>query len=189
MDSDGLHNLTSARLRLRRFREADLPFFCRYRADPEIARYQSWSDFTEADGRRFFEDQCKLDPDIPGTWFQFAIELRSTGEMVGDCALHTLATDTRHAEVGFTLALPCQGNGYASEALACLLDYVFLTLGKHRVIAVTDTENHRAARVLERTGFRREAHFRQNVWFKGTWSDEYLYAMLREEWLRRNSPA
>jgi RimJ/RimL family protein N-acetyltransferase len=178
-------SLTSARLRLRRFRESDLPVFCRYRADPEIARYQSWSDFTEADGRRFFEQQSKLHPDTPGAWFQMAIELQSTGEMLGDCALHILANELRQGEIGFTLAAGCQGMGYATEAIIRLLDYVFHNLGKHRVIAVTDAENQRAARVLERIGFRREGHFLQNAWLKGNWGDEYSYALLREEWLRR----
>jgi RimJ/RimL family protein N-acetyltransferase len=187
MPDMGFDSLTSARLRLRRFREADLPFFCRYRADPEVARFQSWSVFTEADGRLFFDSQCKLDPDTPGAWFQLAIELRFTGEMVGDCALHTLATDDRQSEIGFTLASQSQGHGYATESLTCLLDYVFRNLGKHRVIAVTDVDNHRAARVLERVGFRREGHFLQNIWFKGKWADEYLYAILREEWIQRGS--
>ena len=30
---------------------------------------------------------------------------------------------------------------------------------------------------------RREGHFLQNIWFKGKWGDEYLYAILKEEWL------
>jgi RimJ/RimL family protein N-acetyltransferase len=180
-------SLTSARLRLRRFEGSDLPFFCRYRADPEIARYQSWSNFTEADGWRFFEQQRNLDPDTPGSWCQIAIELRSTGEMLGDCALQTLPNEPRQAEIGFTLAAQCQGKGYATEAVTCLLDYVFHKRNKHRVIAVTDANNLRAARVLERVGFRREGHFLQNAWFKGKWGDEYLYAVLREEWLQRSS--
>ena len=29
---------------------------------------------------------------------------------------------------------------------------------------------------------RREGHFIQNVWFKGAWGDEYLYALLEREW-------
>jgi RimJ/RimL family protein N-acetyltransferase len=29
---------------------------------------------------------------------------------------------------------------------------------------------------------RREGHFLKNVWFKGKWGDEYLYAILKEEW-------
>jgi RimJ/RimL family protein N-acetyltransferase len=31
---------------------------------------------------------------------------------------------------------------------------------------------------------RREGHFLDSVWFKGEWSDEYLYAVLKDEWLR-----
>ena len=34
---------------------------------------------------------------------------------------------------------------------------------------------------------RREGHFIQNIWFKGKWGDEYLYAVLREEWLRKHA--
>jgi RimJ/RimL family protein N-acetyltransferase len=66
--------LRSPRLTLRRLRPADLPAFCAYRARPEVARYQGWDTWTQADGERFFEQQAALHPDTPGTWFQFAIE-------------------------------------------------------------------------------------------------------------------
>ena len=68
------------------------------------------------------------------------------------------------------------------EAVTRLLDYVFGELCKHRVFAVTDTRNVRAVRLLERLGMRREGHFIRNIWFKGSWGDEYLYALLEEEW-------
>ena len=102
--------------------------------------------------------------------------------LIGDCGLHTLADRPGQAEIGFTLALEQQGKGYATEAVNCLLDYVFGTLEKHRVIAVTDTRNGPASRLLERVGMRREGHFIENVWFKGEWGDEYQYAMLEREW-------
>jgi ribosomal-protein-alanine N-acetyltransferase len=38
---------------------------------------------------------------------------------------------------------------------------------------------------MERLGMRREAHFVENLWFKGRWSSEYWYAILRSEWLAR----
>ncbi len=50
---------------------------------------------------------------------------------------------------------------------------------------MVDCLNDRSVALLERLGFRREGHFLQNVWFKGAWGDEYLYAILREEWLAR----
>ncbi len=52
-----------------------------------------------------------------------------------------------------------------------------------RIIAITDCENAASVALLERLGLRREGHFIQNVWFKGTLSDEYHYSVLQEEWL------
>jgi len=53
------------------------------------------------------------------------------------------------------------------------------------IIAITDCENTASVALLERLEIRREGHFLQNVWFKGKWGDEYLYAILKEEWLRK----
>ncbi len=183
----GFERLSSPRLILRRFQASDLPAFCQYRSDPAIARYQSWTTFTPEDGQRFFASQAPLHPDMPGTWFQLALELAETGEMVGDCVLHTPADPPGQVEIGFTLAPAHHGKGFATEAVRCLLDYVFRVLDKHRAIAVTDARNTAAAGVLERVGMRREGHFLENVWFKGQWGDEYLYAILAREWRSRLS--
>src|SRR5947209_19067291 len=179
-----LAHLTTPRLILRRLRDPDLPTFCRYRSDPRVAQYQDWEAFPEEDGRRFFAEQAKLHPDIAGTWFQMAIELAETGELIGDCGLHALRDQPRQVEIGFTLSPDHQGNGYATEAVARLLDYAVGRLGKHRALSITDARNAPASRVLERVGMRREGHFLQNVWFKGGWGDEYLYALLDCEWRR-----
>jgi len=175
-------NLFTSRLVIRRLRESDLLSFCRYRSDPRVARYQEWKSFSEEEGQQFFAGQANLHPDMPGTWFQVAIEHRETGELIGDCGLNTPADRIGQAEIGFTLAPEHQGRGYATEAIKRLFDYVFDHLGKHRVIAITDARNGPAARVLERVGMRREGHFIENVWFKGEWGDEYLYALLEREW-------
>jgi RimJ/RimL family protein N-acetyltransferase len=175
--------LCSSRLVLRRLREADLAMFCRYRSDHRVARYQDWTAFPEEDGVRFFAEQARLHPDVEGTWFQMAIEHGATGELVGDCGLKAIGDHPGQMEIGFTLAPDHHGKGYATEAVTRLLDYVFGELGKHRVIAVTDVRNEPAVRLLERVGMRREGHFIQNIWFKGSWGDEYLYALLGQEWL------
>ena len=174
--------LETTRLRLRRFTDADLALFMAYRNDPEVARYQSWEGITASEARAFFQEQQKVQPGMPDQWFQIAIELKETGTLVGDCALKVEEYDERQAEIGYTLARAYQGLGVASEAVSRVLDYAFLTLGLHRVIAITDCENRASITLLERLGLRREGHFLQNVWFKGKWADEYLYAMLQEEW-------
>lgn len=66
-------------------------------------------------------------------------------------------------------------------------DYAFFTLDLHRITATTDVLNTPSYTLLERLGFRREGHYLENVWFKGAWGDEYLYAMLQREWRLRRS--
>ena len=92
--------------------------------------------------------------------------------------------DVRQATIGVTLARSHQGFGFATEALSSLLDYLFFQLGLHRVSANTDPQNRPAWTLFERLGLRREAHLSQSLWFKGRWADEYLYTVLREDWIR-----
>lgn len=178
--------MDSERLLLRRFAESDLAQFLAYLNDPRVARYQSWESYSEPQAREVIERQKDLDPGLPGQWFTFALELKATGALVGHVALKT-QEDGRQAEIGFTLSREFHGKGLAFEAAARVLSYVFTSLELHRVTAITDCENDKSAALLSRLGMRREGHFIQNVWFKGRWGDEYLYAVLREEWLRKNT--
>lgn len=171
---------------LRPFAPLDTAAFLAYRADAEVARYQGWEPYSAAQAEAFVRAQSQAAiPPPPGTWVQLAIALPATGQLIGDCALHRLADDPRLGEVGITLAPAWQGQGYAAEALRGLLDYCFRHLALHRVQATTDCLNQPSARLLAGVGMRREGHFRQHVWFKGRWSDEYLYAVLRAEWRAR----
>ena len=176
--------IETERLLLRRLRGSDLASFLAYRNDPEVARYQDWEGCTEAEARGMIRALEREEPFAPGEWFQFAVELRETGELVGDLGFR-VGEDGRQAEVGYTLAREHWGMGYASEAVSCLLDHAFGVLGLHRVCAIADQENAPSVAVLERIGLRREGAFVENAWFKGRWSSEYLYATLRREWLAR----
>jgi RimJ/RimL family protein N-acetyltransferase len=173
------------RLRARAFTWGDVEAFVAYRADPEVARYQSWSDYTVERGRAFVESLQEATPGVPGEWYQVALEDKASGVLVGDLALHVDAQEPRQAEVGFTLAADHQGKGYATESLTAFLGWAFEAFDLHRVIAVTDARNAPAAAVLERVGLRREAHFRENIFFKGAWGSELLFAVLEREWAAR----
>lgn len=185
MRSAAFHPIETARLRLRQFTAAELPTLLAYRNDPVVAKYQSWESMTEAEGRAFIREMIHALPGVPGPGFQFAIILKEDALHIGDCFFKLADDDVRQAEIGYTLARSYWGQGFASEAVRALLDYSFLQLKLHRVIAITDSQNTPSFTLLERLGMRREGHFHQNIWFKGAWGDEYLYAMLREEWLDR----
>ncbi|MGH9391862.1 MAG: GNAT family N-acetyltransferase [Vicinamibacteria bacterium] len=64
-----------------------------------------------------------------------------------------------------------------------------LPLHSERLVLRRFAENVPAWTLLEQLGMRREGHLRESLWFKGRWADEYLYAILRRDWLtnRRRS--
>jgi RimJ/RimL family protein N-acetyltransferase len=152
-----------------------------------VARFQTWESFGPDDAARLIASQAELMPDTPGTWLQLALVLPTSGEVVGDCGIHFWPDQPRQVELGITLAPAHQGRGLATEALGRVLEYVFDALSKHRVSAVTDAENHAAAMLFRRLGFRQEAHLVENVWFKGAWGSECLFALLRREWQARRT--
>jgi RimJ/RimL family protein N-acetyltransferase len=174
--------LKSPRLLLRPLCVEDASSIAAYRSLPEVARFQSWDSFGPADAARLIADQSRFIPGTPGTWLQLALVLLESATVVGDCGIHFRKDDPRQVELGVTLSPAHHGRGLASEALRCVLAHVFDTLGKHRAFAVTDAENHAAAALFRRVGFRQEAHFVEHEWFKGGWGSEFVFAMLHREW-------
>lgn len=175
----------TARLCARAIMPDDAETFVAYRQDPNVARYQSWADYTLEQGRTLIAWNQELRPGVPGEWYQIALQERFGERLVGDLALKVDADEPREAEIGFTLSPDQQGKGYATEAVEGLLDYAFGTLDLHRIIAITDALNEPAASLLARIGMRREAHFVENTFFKGSWGSEFLFAILDREWLSR----
>ena len=179
--------LETPRLIIRRFQDKDLAAFVDYRNDPEVARYQSWDSISPARAQSFIQEQKKQEPGVPGQWFQFAAEEKASGQLAGDLGLSVTVQDARQAQLGVTFARPHQHRGLATEAVIAVLDFAFINLDLHRVMAIVDAENTASARLMERVGMRREGHFIKNSWFKEHWSDEYLYAVLQAEWLTRRA--
>ena len=103
-------DIVTDRLILRDLGPADAEFLLLYRADPEVARYQSWEPASVDELRSYFEKLAGMDPDTPGAWYQLGIALRSGGELIGDCCIHTL-DDPRLVGIGITVAprFQCRG--------------------------------------------------------------------------------
>ncbi|MBI5030521.1 MAG: GNAT family N-acetyltransferase [Chloroflexi bacterium] len=180
--------LETPRLVLRPFEDADVETFAAYRSDPKVAQYQSWeTPFTLKQAAAFIDEMKRTQPGTIGAWYQLAVERKQQAGLVGDCAFHILPHDAQQAEIGFTFARPYQHQGYATEAVMRLLDYLFNALSLHRVTAICDAENAASAKLLERVGMRREGYFIDHIWFKGAWGSEYSYAILQREWKTRQS--
>ena len=175
--------LETPRLILRPFIDDDSPAFSAYRSDPVVAQYQGWeAPFSLEQAAEFIEYVKAATPGKPGQWYQLALERKSDGTLIGDCAFKILEDDLRQAEIGFTLAREVHGQGYASEGVGRLLQYLFDDLDLHRVRGNCDPQNAASIRLMQRLGMRHEGRWIQSLWFKGDWADEDWFAILREEW-------
>lgn len=175
--------LETERLIIRPFRDADVDSFLAYRNDPEVAKYQGWTFPYPREKAVEFIAQIKIvSPVAIGVNYQAAIENKETGELIGDLFYLIGQGDSPQARIGYTLSRAHWKKGYASEAAARLLDFFFHELAVHRVVADCDTENTASVHLLERLGFRREAHFIESFWMGNYWGDEYYYGMLEREW-------
>jgi len=107
---------------------------------------------------------------------------KETGRLVGDFVLILRSVEHRRGEVGYALHPDFAGRGLATEGARVMLDIAFGRLDLRRVIGRVDARNQASARVLAKLGLRHEAHLVQNELFKGEWTDEDDFAILREEW-------
>jgi RimJ/RimL family protein N-acetyltransferase len=113
----------------------------------------------------------------------------SDGGFVGWCSLTRWNPDYRSAALGYCLTDAAWGHGYATEAVAALLQWAFDTLDLNRVQAETDTRNVASARVLEKNGFVREGTLREDCVVNGEVSDSWVFGLIRREWRPSSRPA
>jgi len=164
---------------------ADAPEVFRYRTDPEVCRYQSWMPVSVEEVASFIDGLRSVSFDTPDAWLQLGIRLRDPAALVGDVGIRSPSGMAHQAEIGVTVAPEHQRRGVATEAVSGVLGYLFGRLGKHRVFASVDPRNRPSVALLERVGMRREAHFRESLWFKGEWVDDLVFAILESEWRGR----
>lgn len=172
-------SIETRRLLLRPLFLADAEEFFAYRSLPEVGLFQSWQPETIEEVQAFLTKSESVAPDTPDSWYQLAICLPD-GRLIGDIGIHTLDHD--QLELGYTLSPSFQGMGYATEAVHAIIREAFTVWNTHRIAASVDPDNRASIRLLERLGFRREAHLIKSYWTGDRWADDCIYAMLREEY-------
>ena len=86
-------------------------------------------------------------------------------------------------EIGYGIIPSVRRKGYCTEAVKIAVDYLFLLIPLVRIQAHTNVKNTASQRVLENAGFRKEGIVRKRIFVRGNWRDEFLYSILREEWI------
>lgn len=166
----------SSRIILRRLTSADLADFQSYRNDQDVGLCQGWSQQSDADALKFLQEMGAAEFFRPGTWFQIGIADRDTNSLLGDigiCVRH----DEVEAEIGFSLRRQSHGLGLGSEAVREAISYIFDSAKCDQVIAITDTRNLSAIRLLEGLGMQRTST--DGAVFRGQPCEEHTFVLQR----------
>jgi RimJ/RimL family protein N-acetyltransferase len=176
--------IETERLWLRKYEDRDLADILEFSSEADfwLARNLDWP-VSEEGVKGYWEGQRELDPSTDPKWFNLVVELKAEGKVIGDVGIGVIKSgEDRQGTVGWLLGRKYQGQGLATEAARALVTYGFEQLGLHRITARTGKDNKRSWYLMERLGMRREAHFRESHVVQGEWRDEFIYAVLADEW-------
>lgn len=177
--------LFTNRLTLRPLEQKDAKEVFDYRSDANTNKYQGWIPESVDEVKDFIKNKVATTIDVADTWFQFAIISKNEGTVIGDLGIHFIDEDKSQAEIGCTINKHHHGKGYATEALTEAVSYLFNDLNKHRIHASVDPRNIGSVKLMEKLGFRKEAHFRESLYLNNEWVDDVIYALLQPEWHRK----
>jgi RimJ/RimL family protein N-acetyltransferase len=175
--------IVTERLLLRPFAADDLDPLHEIRSRPDVNRFLYTGPLSREETSEALSDRTRqIALEAEGDRLVLAVVRRDSGTLIGDVVLIWLSEEHRQGEIGFVLHPDHQGHGYAAEAAVEMLRLGFDELGLHRIIGRCDGRNEASARLMERLGMRREAHFVENEFVKDEWCDELVYAVLAAEW-------
>ncbi|MER6914392.1 GNAT family N-acetyltransferase [Streptomyces sp. NPDC000594] len=143
--------LRTDRLTLRRWRDSDRAPWAAMNADPEVREHLGDPLTREQSDASVDLFRAEFDQRGHGWW---AVEVRATGEFIGFAGLDRVddGMPFTGVEIGWRLARPAWGHGYATEAARTVLAHGFDTLGLPEILAVTTAGNLRSRAVMHRIG-------------------------------------
>ena len=175
----GTQRIETRRLTLRPFTLEDAEdMFAGWASDPEVTRFLTWPTHTGV------EVSCAVLRDwtsryADGGYFNWAVEWKETGRVIGNIAVVKLDEEKEAADMGYCLGRAFWGRGIMPEALQAVMSYLFDTVGLNRVAACHDTNNPKSGRVMAKAGMKREGMLRGAGKNNLGICDEVWYALLR----------
>ena len=181
MNKTGTQRLETHRLILRRYRIEDAEdMFNNWASDPEVTKFLTWPTHSNVEVTRMLLNNWISRYD-DGGYFNWAIEWKETGSVIGNIAVVKLNEQTEAADMGYCMSRAFWGRGIMPEALRAVMDYLFDTVGMSRIAACHDVNNPKSGRVMEKAGMKTEGIFRgagkNNIGI----CDEVWHAALRSD--------
>lgn len=147
--------LETARLTLRPFRQDDAQnVLATWESDREVAKYMFWTSHNDIEKTKKWLDLeiSKIDKQ---DWYRFAVEEKSSHKLIGTALIY-YEEEVEAWEIGYNFGKRYWGQGYATEAVRCILDFAQTKLGVVEVAGRYAKDNPASGRVMEKLGFQYE---------------------------------
>ncbi|MBL0064791.1 MAG: GNAT family N-acetyltransferase [Bacteroidetes bacterium] len=169
--------LKTERLVLRRILMEDAQALFEMRSDERVMQFL---DRPRAKSIADAENLIRLiDHDIENnigiTW---GVSLTGTSRLIGTMGFWNITKAHFRAEIGYLLHPDFQGKGLMIESAKKTINFGFREMGLHSIEANINPNNLRSAKMLEKCGFVKEAHFRENYYYDGKFLDSVIYSLL-----------
>ena len=141
------------RLIVRAFREEDARELYENHLDDEVRKWfpnECYADAAKAQDAIRFYAGCVDSGRLP---FVLGVELKETGELIGDTGISEVEGKPDEAEIGYCIGQPYRGRGYASELLEAIAGFVVARFGIRVIHGRVVHGNEASAKVLEKNGY------------------------------------
>ena len=181
MQKIGTKTIETERLILRRFRVEDAAeMYHNWASDPAVTKYLTWKVHANVEvTAALLSDWVQQYAD--GGYFNWAIELKETGRVIGNISVVRLNEAADAAEIGYCMTRALWGRGIMPEALRAVMVYLFDEAQMNRIMAAHDVNNPKSGRVMQKAGMQFEGVMRQAARNNCGLCDLAVYAALKSD--------
>jgi ribosomal-protein-alanine N-acetyltransferase len=170
-------NLETDRLQLRRVVSGDMNEIFALRSNKETMKYipRPLAKTVEDALAHIALIDEKIENNQGINW---AITLKNNPKLIGIIGHYRIKPDHFRAEIGYMLLPDYHGKGFISEAIKEVVNYGFEVMKLHSIEAIIDPENFGSEKALQKNGFVKEAHLKENEYYEGRFLDTVIYCIL-----------
>ncbi len=172
----GFPLLSSGLLQARAFAPGDAPALLAMRSNAVQMKYVPRPLATSLSDAEALLQQWQEDV-TAGRSLHWALQLPAHSALIGHLVLFNIRPPHRRAEIGYMIAAANAGKGLATAAVQLVSSYAF-GQGFHSLEAIVHPQNAASIRVLQKAGFRQEAHFREDFYWNGQFEDSLVFGRL-----------
>lgn len=178
--------LETERLRLRKITLADAEDMYAYSRLPEVTEYLTWNPHKSPKETlryvRLLERKY-----AKGAFWDFGVEHRETGKMIGTCGFTSFCVDENSAEIGYVISPSYRGCGLAVEACRAVMKFGFITFDLDRICARFIEGNAASERVMQKLSMTYAETYRNSFYIKNRYRTVIEYAITKKAFFAQNA--